>query len=70
MEDNGIIKRVVAKDDKRRNYIEITERTLAGKKSIEEKLEKIELIAREGIPEKDIEKFYSVLDKMIDNLRK
>ena len=67
--EKDLVRRVKGDDDKRKNYIVLTQQAIEGKKLLEDKLATLDDKIVEGIGEKELETFISVLDKMIDNLK-
>ena len=67
--EKDLVKRVKGDDDKRKNYIVLTQQAIEGRKLLEDKLATLDDKIVEGIGEKELETFISVLDKMIDNLK-
>ena len=67
--EKDLVRRVKGDDDKRKNYIVLTQQAIEGRKLLEDKLATLDDKIVEGIGEKELETFISVLDKMIDNLK-
>ena len=68
MEADGLIRRMSIADDARYKKIEVTEKGASHKDEVIAKIHKLESIVTEGISEEDMEVFYRVVEKMIDNL--
>lgn len=70
LEEKGIIVRVECKDDKRKNYIKLTEKALNMKSQIMDRIDEVNQKVINDISKEDIDKFYEVLNKMKGNLKK
>jgi DNA-binding MarR family transcriptional regulator len=68
MEKNGLIKRVVDKNDIRRKKIILNEKAKEIFENKKIKLQKIEEIIKKDIPEDELETFFDVIDKMKINI--
>lgn len=70
LEEKGIIVRVECKDDKRKNFIKLTDKALEMKSQIMDRIDEVNLRVTKNIHEEDVEKFLEVLEKMKGNLKK
>lgn len=70
MEKKGLITRVAASDDARLKRIELTDRALELHREIETDLSKINSKIVEGITPRELELFFSVIEKMEQNLER
>lgn len=68
MESNGLITRVVDEKDTRTKKIILDEKTKEIFIKNKEKLDNLEIIAKKGISEKDLDTFFSVIEKMKQNI--
>lgn len=69
MEENGLIRRESVDYDARLKKIVITEKGLCIKAHISEDIKNIEKKLKKGLSENEINTFFSVADKMINNLK-
>ena len=69
MEENGLIVREAVKEDARLKRIVLTEKGKWIHEKMHAEMDIVDGIAVQGISESDLEIFYSVLDKMKENLR-
>lgn len=69
MEDKGIILRKQSEEDKRKNLIYLSEKTLNEKERIKKRIYEIEEKINNNISEEELNQFYSVIDKMKANLK-
>ena len=69
MEDKGIILRKQSEEDKRKNLIYLSEKTLNEKERIKKRINEIEEKINNNISEEELNQFYSVIDKMKANLK-
>lgn len=69
LEKKGIIKRIKSKNDKRKNIIVLTDKTLKGKDSIDKKLEAVEQKTIKNISKEEITTLLSIINKMENNLK-
>lgn len=69
MEDKGIIIRKQSDEDKRKNLIFLSEKTLNEKERIKKRINEIEEKINNNITEEELNQFYSVIDKMKANLK-
>lgn len=69
LEEKNAIKRIVDKNDRRKNIIVISENAYKYKDKLDSYLNGVEKEIVEGISEKDLNVFCKVLDKMISNLK-
>ena len=68
MEKNGLIRRQPVARDARLKQIVLTERALTVHHAIEEKLDELEVQMRRKISDEEMEIFFSVVDRMKENL--
>lgn len=68
MERNGLIRREAAAYDARLKKIIATDKALQYKGQVVSDLEGLELELTKGISEKDMETFFKVIGKMLNNL--
>ncbi|MDO4174400.1 MAG: MarR family winged helix-turn-helix transcriptional regulator [Eubacteriales bacterium] len=68
MEKNGLIVREPVAYDNRLKKIVVTEKALGYQQQVKEDLTALEATIVEGIPEADLEVFFNVIEKMMDNL--
>ncbi len=66
--NKGLVIREKGEDDKRKNYIVPTRTVIENRKTLEDKLAKLDDRIIKGIASNDLETFVDVLDQMIDNL--
>ena len=69
MEDKGIILRKQSEEDKRKNLIYLSEKTLNEKERIKKRIYEIEEKINNNISEEELNQFYLVIDKMKANLK-
>jgi len=69
MEKNGLITRMSVTSDARLKKLLLTEKARSIHKSIGEEIEKTERLARKNISDDELEIFFSVLDRIKNNLR-
>ena len=67
--EKDLVRREKGDDDKRKNYIVLTQQAIEGKKLLEDKLATLDGRLVEGIEKNDLETFVDVLEKMIANLQ-
>lgn len=70
LESKDLVKREVAKDDKRRNIIALTEKTRDIKEHVEYRLKDVEAKMIENINKEDLDVFFKVMNQMYENIRK
>ncbi len=68
MEANGLIRREPVAYDNRLKKIVLTDKALMYKQQVVEDLTSLEKTLTKGISEKDMEVFFEVIEKMMDNL--
>ena len=68
MEKNGLIVREPVPYDNRLKKIVLTEKALLYRQQVVKDLTDLEKALVKGIPEKDLEVFFDVMEKMMDNL--
>lgn len=68
LEQQGMITRVPDSRDARLKKIVVTEKALAHKKKVIEELQQLERELADGISDEDMEVFYRVVEKMLENL--
>lgn len=68
MEKNGLIVREPVSYDNRLKKIVLTEKALLYRQQVVKDLTDLEKALVKGIPEKDLEVFFDVMEKMMDNL--
>lgn len=68
MEKNGLIRREVTAYDGRLKKIIVTEKALGYQKQVREDLMGLEKELTKGIPSEQLEVFFEVIEKMLDNL--
>lgn len=68
LEKNGVIIRIVDKDDNRKRQIVLTEKALAVIKDIDDEYILANKKAIQGISKEDLETFNSILEKMYKNI--
>ena len=69
MEEKGLIERVGVPYDARLKKLVLTEKALEIVAAHEEDSAEVDARMVRGIPDEELEKFFSVLDKIIDNLK-
>lgn len=70
MEQNGLIDRIGVDNDARLKKIILTEKGLAIHESVKNGLEQVEKKALDGFSQIEIDKLYSYLDRIKENLKK
>ena len=70
MQDKGIIERKQSEDDKRKNIIVLSKKTLDIKEKIEDRFKEIEISIKKGITEEELNNFFKVVEKIKANLNK
>lgn len=68
MEQNGLIVRVAAPQDNRLKKIVVTEKALCYREQVISDLTHLEQSLTAGISEQDLDVFFRVIEKMMDNL--
>lgn len=68
MERKGLIQRTSTIEDRRNNFVQLTDFGRSTLSTIQKQLSEIRVEAREGIAEKDMETCRRVLQKLVDNL--
>lgn len=68
MEGNGLIRRESVSYDNRLKKIVLTDKALKYKQQVIDDLTELEEALVRGIPEEDMEVFFRVIEKMMDNL--
>ena len=68
MEKNGLIRRLPVARDARLKQIVLTDQALAVHQAIEERLDELEVRMCRGITDEEMRIFYSVIDRMKENL--
>lgn len=68
MEKNGLIVRESVPYDNRLKKIVLTKKALSYQKQVVEDLTELEETLTQGIPEAELEVFFDVIEKMMDNL--
>jgi len=68
MEQDGLIERKAIEGDGRYKRIIVTEKGLSYKDEVTEKIHMVEDIVTKGISKKDMEVFYRVVEKMLENM--
>ncbi|MBQ6333961.1 MAG: MarR family transcriptional regulator [Erysipelotrichaceae bacterium] len=69
LEDKDLIYRENAAEDRRRNYIRVTERLKGYGERVAQRGEELEALMLKGIDEKDLEAFYRVAERFVKNIR-
>ena len=69
MEETGLIVRKADESDRRRNMLYATEAGIAAEKNCRSLLYEIDARMLEGIPDRELTLFASLLDRMLENLR-
>lgn len=69
LEDKGIIVRKQDNEDKRKNIILLSEKTLEIKDDVSKKYREIETNLRKNITDEELEVFFRVIDKMNKNMK-
>lgn len=69
LEDKGLIERVVSLQDKRKNYIVLTDKAKQMMDILEAQLNDINEIAFRGVSDEEMEYFFSIIDKISNNLK-
>ena len=67
--EKGFVERVVAKDDRRKNYIKLTQKALDIKSQVLNNIDELNKIMTNGISDEELEVFFKVMQKFKDNLR-
>ena len=67
--ERGLVYRDQAEEDRRKNYVRLTDRVLKYTKDFEEREKVLKRNITDHIPEKDLEVFYSVIDRIRENIR-
>ena len=70
LEDKGLIKRTQSAEDGRKKIITLSDSFIEKQNQIQESLRQLDQQLIEGISEDDIRIFYSILDKIHENLQK
>lgn len=68
MEKNGMIQRISVEHDARLKKIVLTKDAVQRYQNMKQFAEKLDLLITQGIPEKDLQVFFTVLEKMQQNL--
>ena len=68
LEERGMIRRETAQDDRRRNYIRLTDNMKQHEKMIEERGSKLDSLMTKNISENDLEIFSRVIDRITGNI--
>lgn len=69
LEKKGAIIRETAKDDRRRNYIRMTDRMRKVEKDFRERNSRLDSLITKNICESDLEVFLKVMDQIRENIR-
>ena len=69
MENNGIIKRVIAKEDARSKKIILTEKSKKAHKEMYIIFKNLDEELKKGISKEELEIFYNIIEKLKNNLR-
>lgn len=69
MEKNGLIERYGVARDARLKRLVLTQKAIAAHRQIEERIDRVEARLLQGISEEEIAQFYSVVDRMKENLQ-
>ena len=69
LEEKGLVCREVSKEDRRKNYIRISKKLEKYTRDYEKKLLEFNRTILRGIPEEDLETFFSVIDRVYANIR-
>lgn len=70
LEEMGLVERVQAKEDKRRNIIKFTPYAKKEKQGIVSVYDLLNKVIVKGITQEEIESFFNVIEKMKNNLEK
>lgn len=70
MEKNGLIKRESVPYDARMKKITLTDKAVEVQNKIEQNFEKLEVDMKKGISDEELDIFFSVLDKIYNNLER
>lgn len=70
LQDKGIIIRKQSEDDKRKNFIMLSQKALNARDKIQTKMLNIEERIKVGVTQEELDTFYRVMDKVKDNLTK
>lgn len=70
LEDKEIVKRMQSPIDKRKNIITLTAKAKEKQKELEQRADELERQVLLGIDSKDLERFFVVIDKINDNLKR
>lgn len=68
MEKRGLIRRETVPYDNRLKKVVLTEKALVCRQQVREDLTRLEETLTQGIPPEDMEVFFRVIEKMMDNL--
>ena len=68
--EKGMVKRVQSQEDRRVNYIRLTEQMLEYRQNFENRIAELNDHIIMDIDPKELESFYRVLDRMKENIRK
>ena len=68
MEERGLIRRETVPYDNRLKKVVLTEKALVCRQQVREDLTRLEETLTQGIPPEDMEVFFRVIEKMMDNL--
>lgn len=64
----GFVERVQAEDDKRKNYIRMTKKSLDLKSMIEKNVTELNDFMTKGISKKELDNFFSVIERIKNNI--
>ena len=70
LSEKGIVRRVQSEEDRRMNYIHLTEQMLEYKQNFENRINQLNDDITRDIDEKELDVFYHVLNKIKENIRK
>lgn len=70
MEKNGLIKRESVPNDARLKKITLTDKAIEVQTKVEQSFDKMEETMRQGISDEEMETFFTVLDKICNNLER
>ena len=68
LSEKGFVERVKAEDDRRKNYIRLTQKSLDLKKEIEHNVKEINEIMTKGISQEELNHFYDVIERIKENI--
>ena len=70
LSEKGMVRRVQSEEDRRMNYIHLTEQMLEYKQNFENRINQLNDDITRDIDEKELDTFYHVLDRIKENIRK